>query len=55
MSVQKCPICEGHGNVMGGFYQTVPGVITTTSTNVAEVCRACRGSGVIYVSEVTKR
>jgi hypothetical protein len=42
----KCPICEGRGNVAGGFYQSV-GTMWTSTTSI-EVCRACWGSGIIW-------
>ena len=45
---QKCPICEGHGNVPGGFYNALPNS-PWSSTNVSETCRNCAGSGVVYV------
>jgi len=44
----KCPICEGHGIVPGGFYQITPGVLEWSSTNATEICRACGGSGIIW-------
>ena len=44
---QKCPICEGHGNVPGGFYNALPGC-PWSSTTVSEPCRNCTGSGVVY-------
>jgi len=51
---QKCPICEGHGIVMGGFYSSLPNSqgITTVLT---EPCRNCGGSGVIYVEQDEKQ
>lgn len=45
---QKCPICEGHGNVIGGFYNSLPGCQTVT-THVSETCRNCCGTGIVYV------
>jgi hypothetical protein len=47
---QKCPICEGHGLVQGGFYNSIPGVMSISS-NCTEVCRNCSGSGVVYVEQ----
>jgi len=44
---QKCPICEGHGIVSGGFYNRTADLETWTSSNAAEMCRACGGSGII--------
>lgn len=49
MSVERCPICLGCGNVPGGFYQSLVGHIDGwISANTSETCRACSGSGVIY-------
>ena len=45
---QKCPICDGHGIVPGGFYDSVAGEITT-STVSSEICRNCGGLGVVHV------
>ena len=47
MSINRCPICVGCGNVPGGFYNCVPGG-TPTSCNTSEICRACDGRGIIY-------
>ena len=47
---QKCPICEGTGNVTGGFYNSLAGV-PYTSTMVMEQCRNCNGTGVVYVNQ----
>ena len=50
MIPHRCPVCLGHGNVPGGFYNCVPGG-TPTSTNTSEICRSCNGAGVIYCRE----
>lgn len=47
---QKCPICEGHGNVIGGFYNILPGCQGVTSV-LTETCRNCLGTGVVYVKQ----
>jgi RecJ-like exonuclease len=47
---QKCPICEGHGIVDGGFYNSTPGN-QSISTNSSEICRNCNGTGVVYVKQ----
>jgi len=47
---QKCPICEGRGNVIGGFYSATPGCQTVTS-HLTETCRNCLGIGVVYVQQ----
>lgn len=46
MKWQKCPICEGRGFVMAGFYTTLPGC-QSYSTNTSEICRTCYGTGTI--------
>lgn len=44
-SVARCPICNGTGNVPGGFYNSTGG---TFISNVSiEVCRSCSGKGYI--------
>lgn len=44
----KCPICEGHGVVPPGFYQTVAGSDYSYSSSSFETCRACHGQGIIW-------
>ena len=44
----RCPICEGHGIVPGGFYERTPDAQAWTATNATEACRACGGQGIIY-------
>lgn len=44
----KCPICEGHGVVPPGFYQTVAGSNYSYSSSSFETCRACHGQGIIW-------
>ena len=46
---QRCPICEGTGNVPGGFYQSTwaHNGQTTVSNNSIEVCKACKGTGIV--------
>lgn len=43
----KCPICEGHGMVPGGFYTALAGC-GSTSNVTAETCRSCDGNGVLW-------
>jgi DnaJ-class molecular chaperone len=45
----RCPICNGNGLVPGGFYNQTSGF--SMSTNVSEQCRACNGTGIIYVKQ----
>lgn len=47
---QKCPICEGHGIVPGGFYQAVADA-EMVSTNATEQCKNCNGLGVVLVKQ----
>lgn len=46
MKWQKCPICEGRGIVIAGFYTTLPDCYGYSS-NTTETCRTCLGSGKI--------
>jgi DnaJ-class molecular chaperone len=46
MKWQKCPICEGHGFVPGGFYYTTPYSQGYSSVST-EQCRTCLGTGKI--------
>lgn len=46
----KCPICDGVGQVPGGYYTRV-GVNTWSSTTVSEPCRSCNGSGIVLVEQ----
>ena len=41
---QKCPICGGVGQVFGGYYG---GASTASTTIKFEVCRQCRGTGLL--------
>lgn len=49
----KCPVCEGHGIVPGGFYNSVGPICVSTSTT--EICRACSGSGLVFCPEDNAR
>lgn len=46
----KCQICEGHGNVPGGFYYSTPG-FDSASNVTQEICLACQGAGIIWTRE----
>lgn len=49
MVPNKCPICQGSGNVPGGFYDSTPGHVETwTSNRSIDKCKACYGSGIIW-------
>jgi len=45
-SCHCCPVCDGKGIVPNGFYASVCGFGTTTST-IPETCRSCSGNGFI--------
>jgi len=47
--VYKCPVCNGTGMVMSGFYNTQSDyVYTQTCTNPYEGCRSCFGRGIVW-------
>ena len=51
MKPYKCPVCDGHGIVPGGFYLSTNqySVSNYTSSNyTSEICRACNGKGIIW-------
>ena len=51
MSYQKCPVCEGRGNVPDGFYARQPPLAVTVPQT--EPCRACGGRGLLFaISEI---
>ncbi len=50
--IQKCPICQGKGQVPAGFYLDD---YSGGSTSTAPVtCRACHGSGVVGTEDVAQ-
>jgi hypothetical protein len=48
----RCPICGGHGQVPGSFYTSLLGC-GGTSANLAEQCKSCQGTGVIFTEQIT--
>ena len=44
---QKCPICNGVGQVSGGFYTRAGDYPFRNASNALEICRTCDGKGVI--------
>ena len=46
MKPYKCPVCEGKGIVVGGFYNSIGPY--SSSTSITEPCRACGGVGIIW-------
>ncbi len=47
MEYQKCPICNGNGQVSGGFYDHPGDCPYWVSDHTSEVCRSCNGCGLI--------
>lgn len=47
MAMQKCPVCEGRGNVPANFYTRS---MVGNSANPIE-CRTCKGAGIIPNSD----
>ncbi len=47
MSYQKCPVCEGRGEVPMGFY-----LGQTAGTSMSpQQCRSCHGTGTVGFSD----
>jgi DnaJ-class molecular chaperone len=44
-TIQRCPVCEGRGNVPAGFYDRL---VVSTAAN-AEQCHTCDGRGMLRV------
>lgn len=44
-TIQRCPVCQGRGNVPAGFYTPGDGVTSTAP----EDCRTCGGRGILKV------
>lgn len=40
----RCPVCDGKGHVPSNFYN----VYGNVSTGITEVCRTCKGQGIIW-------
>lgn len=49
---QRCPICDGRGNVLYGFYDPHPGALPAHTNS--EKCHRCDGDGTILRPEQTK-
>jgi len=50
MKWQKCPICDGVGQVSGGYFNRAGDCDSWTAANVMESCRVCQGRGIILES-----
>lgn len=42
-----CPICNGRGFLMGGFYSSFNGGFTHDSIE-KEICLSCKGTGIVW-------
>jgi len=51
MKAVICPVCNGVGQVSGGFYGRAGDCPTWTSDKTLELCRACNGKGYLFVPE----
>jgi len=51
MEYQKCPICNGVGQVSGGFYNRAGDCNTWVSGHATEMCQQCNGTGLIIKPE----
>jgi len=51
---QLCPLCQGAGQVSGGYSNRAGDCPTWTSGNAVEVCRICGGRGIIREPEEVK-
>ncbi len=47
----KCPVCNGTGLVLSGFYNVGIDTVGSSTTNVTEKCRSCNGGGIIHEDE----
>ena len=47
MSFQKCPICNGVGQVSGGYFGRAGDYDRGIASDTIEVCKICRGWGII--------
>ena len=49
MSVHICPICQGRGKVIKGFYDNIQNDSATSASSLeTEECRACGGKGIVW-------
>ena len=44
---QKCPICDGVGQVSGGYYTRTGDCNHWVSVDISEICQTCKGKGII--------
>ena len=51
MKAVLCPVCNGVGQVSGGFYDRAGDCPIWVSNKTTEPCRSCNGRGWVEVSE----
>lgn len=51
MHSEKCPVCDGIGQVPIGFYSRHPFCPCTFSSLSMETCKSCSGRGYIFVPD----
>ena len=51
MKAVLCPVCNGVGQVSGGFFDRAGDCPTWTSNKTLELCRTCNGKGYLFVPE----
>lgn len=44
---QKCPICDGTGQVSGGYFTRAGDAEQSSAATTMDVCRICGGKGII--------
>ena len=44
---QKCPICDGAGNVSAGYFLRAGDYNQWTSDHTLDTCEICKGKGII--------
>ena len=48
---QKCPVCNGVGQVSCGYFARAGDCETWAATDTIEVCKVCQGFGIIQTPE----
>ena len=44
---QKCPVCDGVGQVSGGYFNRAGDCQQWMSSDAIEVCLVCKGTGMV--------
>ncbi len=47
MKMQKCPVCNGVGQVSGGYFSRAGDCNTWMSSSTLDQCQVCKGKGII--------